>query len=206
VTDQERKPRSSVPAVSQSRSGSPQLKPSPFARRKAWWGAAILLMIGYVVGIVVWGVDPDPNQYTAASSWSDWTVKIDTVSCVSVNPIYYDAKPYSGPDLTQAIIDILKIKTVLISADETTCPWGLSASAESRIDTAIRYNGYWARHLVSMAICEKEANGRLNPSRCLYRTIHVFNPRVSPYNLFRIGLVGLARPQARELEAFQLSK
>lgn len=197
-----------MPAVSQSRFKSPQLalQPSLFARSKAWWGAAMLLTVGFVVGIVVWGVDPDPNRYVAASSWEDWTVRLETVSCVSIRRAVYDRKPYSDPDLTQAIVDVLRIKTVLVDADDRTCPWGFSATVIPRMETEIKYNGYWARYLVSIGICEKEANGKLNPSRCLNKSIYVFTPRVSPHNLFRIGLVGLARPQARELEAFQLSK
>jgi hypothetical protein len=207
VIEQQGKPAASVPAALQSRSGPPPLAPQPglFARSKARWGIAMLLTTGFVAGIVVWGVDPDPNRYMAASSWTDRTVRLETVSCVSVRWLMYDGKPYWEPDLTAAIADILKIKTVF-GADDTTCPWSFSGAAEPRTNTEIKYNGYWARYTVSVGICEKGADGHFNPSRCLNKTVYVFTPRVSPWNLFRIGLTGLARPQARDLEAFQLSK
>lgn len=164
-----------------------------------------MFAIGYSVGGLIWGIDPDPNQYVAASYWNDWTVRLEDVSCVSVKHMMLNGKPYSDPDLTQAITDILKIKTVL-GGDDTTCPWGLSGSAESRIETAIAYNGHWSRHLVPLGICEIGADGQMNASRCFSRQVHVFTPRVSPHNLFRIGLTGMARAQEREFEAFQMSK
>jgi hypothetical protein len=208
VTEQQGSPRTSVPAVSQSRSETAPPASQPRLLVGSWirWSAGTLLAIGLIIGILVWGVDPDPTRYLAASSWHSWAVKLGTVNCVSIKRAVYDEKPYSERDLAEAVTDILKIKTVLLDANDTTCPWGLSATVVPRTDTAISYNGLWSRYLVSMGICEKPADGRLNPNRCLNKEIDVFTPRVSPHKLFQIGLVGLARPQSREFEAFQVSK
>jgi hypothetical protein len=208
VSDQQGGRRSSVPAVSQSISDPalPAPQPRPSVRSWARWGIGTLLAVGLIVGTVVWGVDTDPARYLAASSWHDWTVRLETVNCVSIRSAKYDRKPHAERDLAEAVTDILKIKTVLLDANDTMCPWGLDANVVPGIDTAISYNGLWSRYLVSMGICEKEADGQLNPNRCLNKNIYVFTPRVSPHNLFRIGLVGLAKSQARKFEPFQVSK
>src|SRR6266436_9245462 len=49
-------------------------------KSKAFWSGAIVLLVGLVVGLVVWGVDPDPNQFLAAVSLNYSTVRIDDVS------------------------------------------------------------------------------------------------------------------------------
>ena len=208
MIDERGAPRSSVPAVSQSRSelATPASQPRSWARNLTRWLVGSLVAVGLMIGIVVWGLDPDRTNYLAAASWHDWTVRLETVNCVSIRAAVYDRKPYSERDLAEAVTDILKIKKVLLDQNDVTCPWGLDATVVPRLDTGISYNGFWSRYLVSVGICEKQADGQLNPSRCLSKSIDVFTPRVSPPRLFQIGLVGLVRPQARELEAFLVSK
>jgi len=85
-----------------------------------------VLLVGLVVGLVVWGVDPDPNQFLAAVSLNYSTVRIDDVSCLSIDPhkVVFDQKDYWDPKLVEAIVDTLSINPVLFNADYATCPWG----------------------------------------------------------------------------------
>jgi hypothetical protein len=177
-------------------------------KSKAFWSVAVVLLVGLVVGLVVWGIDPDPNQFLAAAALNDSAVRVDGVSCLSIDPhkVVFDQKDYFDPKLVETIVDILSIKTVLFNANYATCPWGFSVTVVPRTIYAVRYNGRFARYLVSIGICERTVNGRMNPNKCLSKNVYVFNPRVEPHELFLLALVGLARPQASELEAFQSKK
>jgi hypothetical protein len=180
-------------------------RPLFLMKSKAFWSVTAILLVSLVVGLVVWGIDPDPNQFLAAASTNDSAVRIDGVSCLSIDPnkVVFDQKDYWDPKLVEAIVDTLSIKAVLFNADYATCPWGFSVTVVPRTIPAVRYNGQFARYLVSIGICERTPDGRMNPNKCLSKNIYVFNPRVEPHELFSLALVGLARPQASELEAFQ---
>jgi hypothetical protein len=167
--------------------------------------AIILFVICFSIGATIWGIDPDWENFIAASSKAGRPIKIDDVSCVSLRRVMYDTKPYPDHGLVESIGETFKIKTVLLEADDMTCPWGLSANALPWTSTAVTYNGLLTRYIVSIGICEKEADGRLS-DRCLQKEMHVFSPRVAPRDLFRIGLVGLARPQTVQTEAFRVGK
>jgi len=174
-------------------------------KSKAFWSGAIVLLVGLVVGLVVWGVDPDPNQFLAAVSLNYSTVRIDDVSCLSIDPhkVVFDQKDYWDPKLVEAIVDTLSINPVLFNADYATCPWGFFVTVVPRTIPAVRYNGQFARYLVSIGVCERTLNGSMNPNKCINKNIYVFNPRVEPHELFSLALVGLAKPQASKFEAFQ---
>lgn len=176
-------------------------------KSRAFWSVAVVLLVGLVVGLAVWGVDPYPNQFVAAVSLNCSTIRIDGVNCLSIDPhkVVFDEKDYSDPKLVEAIVDILSIKTVLFNADYATCPWGFSVTVVPKTIPAVRYNGQFARYLVSIGICERTA-WSLNPDKCVNKNIYVFNPRVEPHELFSLALVGLARPQASKWEVFQSKK
>jgi hypothetical protein len=145
------------------------------------------------------------TEYMAAASQNQSAVRIDRVGCLSIRPhqVVFDRKDYSDPKLVEAIVEILSIKTVLFNADYATCPWDFFVTGIPGTGFAVRYYGQPARYLVSIGICERFANGSVNPDKCFDKNIYVFNPRVEPHELFSIALVGLARPQAREWEMFQ---
>jgi hypothetical protein len=87
-------------------------------------------------------------------------------------------------------------KTVFFDADVTTCPWWFFITGIS----AVRFDGGSAPYLVSIGICERKPDGRVNPNKCLSKNIYVFNRNFEPHT-FLLALVGLARPQATESEA-----
>jgi hypothetical protein len=117
--------------------------------------------------------------------------------------VVFDQKDYWDPKLIEAIVDTLSIKPVLFNADYATCPWEFFVTVVSKMIPAVRYNGQFARYLVSIGICERTLNGSINSNECLSKNIYVFNPRVEPHELFSLALVGLAKPQVSELDAFQ---
>jgi hypothetical protein len=199
--------KSSVPSVPLGRSDAeaPALRPSLWMSKTSW-GIAILLTLGLIVGLWVWGVDPDPDNFLAAAAVNDSAIAVDSVSCLWIKQVMYDEKDYSDPELPEAIVNILSIKTILPSADYATCRWGFGITVVPGIVSAVRYNGQFARYLVSIDICDRTIEGRINPNSCLSKNIYVFTPRVAPHDLFLIALDGLVKPQASEWEAFQRKK
>jgi hypothetical protein len=180
-------------------------RPLFLMKSKAFWSVTVVLLGGLIAGLVVWGADPDPNQFLAAAALNDSAVRIDGVSCLSIDPhkVVFDQKDYSDPKLVEAIVDILSIKTVLFNADYATCPWGFSVTVVPKLEFAVRFDGQFARYLVSIGICERTVKGRMNPNKCLSKNIYVFNPRVEPHELFSVALVGLAISQSNEWEMFR---
>jgi hypothetical protein len=176
-------------------------------KSKAFWGVIALLLVGLVLGLVVWG-DPDPNQFLAAALLNDSSVRIDHVSCLSVDPhkVMFDQKDFSDPKLVESIVGTLSISAVSFNANYAKCPWSFFAVVVPRWTFGVRYNGHFARYLVSIGICERNVDGSINPNKCLSKNIYVFNPRVEAHDLFSIGLVGLARTQANQWEAFQSTR
>jgi hypothetical protein len=175
-------------------------------KSKAFWIPTVVLLVALVVGLVVRGVDPDPSQFLAVASQNDSAIRIDHVSCLSIDPhkVVFDRKDYWDPKLVESIGHTLLIKPVLLNADYATCPWGFFGTVVPGTVFAVRYKGGFARYLVSIGICERTVKGSMNPNKCLSKNIYVFNPRVEPLELLSLALVGLARPQANEWEAFQV--
>src|SRR5258705_7736174 len=152
---------------------------------------------------------PDSSaEYLAAVSQNGAAFRVSDFSCVSIDShrVVYDQKEYIDPKLAQAITDVLSIKNVFFDADATTCPWYFSITGISRTIYAVRYGGGFPRYLVSIGICERKPNGRVNPNKCLSKNIYVFNRNVEPHTLFWLALVGLARSQATEWEAYHVKK
>jgi hypothetical protein len=58
-----------------------------------------VLLVALIVGLVVWGIDPDPSQFLAAASLNDSAVRIDGVSCLSIDPhkVVFDQKDIGIP-------------------------------------------------------------------------------------------------------------
>jgi hypothetical protein len=169
----------------------------------AFWSAA-LLMVGLVIGLAVW--DPDPNEFLAAAAQNQSAVRIDGVSCLSIgsNQVVFDQKDYSDPKLVEAIVNTLSIKTVLFNADGAACPWGFFVTVVPGLISAVRYDDLFARYLVSIGICERTPDGKMNPNKCTDKNIYVFNSRAEPHELFLLALAGLARPQASEWQVFKM--
>jgi hypothetical protein len=184
----------------------PLVQLSMLKMSKTSWGAAMLLTIGLIVGLLVWGIDPDPDNFLAAASQGESTIAVDGVSCLWIKQVMYDAKDYSDPKLPEAIVDILSIKTILPDADYAACRWGFDIAVVPKTEPHVRYNGQPARYLVSIAICDRTVDGRMNPNKCLSKNVYVFTPRVAPHDLFLIALDGLARRQTSEWESFQRRK
>lgn len=198
----------SVPSVPQvSYRAERSVRQSRFPRISgAWWVVIVLLTIGAAIGGVIWGVDPYPGHFLAVSAQNYSTIALDRVNCVSTDSVMYDAKDFSDPKLADAIVDTLGIKTVLFNAEYAACPWGLSLTIVPGMEPAVRYNGHFARYLVSVAVCERTVEQRMNPSKCVNKNIYVFTPRVAPHDLFRVGLIGLKKQQTSEWEVFLVKR
>ena len=181
-------------------------RPYPLVNRIALGIVLALLAVGLPAGCFLWGVDPDSSQFLAATSHNYATISIDHLDCVSVDDVKVDTREFSDPRLADAVTDILGIAPVLFNADYRACPWGLYLTVVPGLEPAVRYNGLFARYLVSIDICARSADGKANPAKCASKNIYVFTPRVDPHDLFRIALIGLKRPQSREWETFQVKR
>ena len=165
-----------------------------------------MLTIGAAIGGVIWGIDPYPGHFLAASSQAYSTIALDRVNCVSTDRVMYDAKDFSDPKLADVVSDTLGIKTVLFNAEYAACPWGLSLTIVPGIETEVSYNDFFARYLVSVAVCERTVEQRMNPSKCVNKNIYVFTPRVTPHDLFWVALIGLKKQQTSKWEAFLVKR
>lgn len=186
------------------------LRPSRWVTNKGSRLATLLLAGGLAVGGLVWGLVRDPGVAVASLNYA--TIHMADVHCVSIDTrrtpsdVSYGPKSYSDPKLPDAITAILSIKTVIFNADSAACPWGFSINVVPKMQPTVRYNGQAARYLVSIAICERDADGTMNADKCISKNIYVFSPHVAPHDLFKIALVGLAKRQTNEWEAFQRDK
>jgi hypothetical protein len=184
--------------------------PSAFLSRKskAFWSIGIVLLVSLIAALVFWLLDREPDEFLAAVSLNYSTIPLEKVGCLSIDPhkVVFDGKDYSDPKLVESILDILSIRTVLSDADYATCPWGFFATAVPKTIFAVRYGILPANYLVSVGICERTPDGRMDPNRCINKNVYIFNWRVQPHELFSIGLMGLKRPQASKWEVFQSSR
>lgn len=195
----------SAPNV-QHRAAARASRPYPLVNRIALGIVIALLAVGLPAGCIIWGIDPDPRNFVAASEFNYAKISIDGLNCVSVAPVEYDAKRISAPKLSDAVVEILGIKTVLFDADLEACPWGLLLTVLPGLDTSLAYDAFFSRYRISVALCARSADGRMNPDKCVHKDIHVFTPRVDPHDLLRIALIGLRKPQVRRMELFLVKR
>jgi len=174
-----------------------------------WSGLIVVVLLGGLVAasLMKW-FDPTPNEFWAVASKNQSAIDLYGVSCLSVDSqkVVFDRKDYSDPKLLEAIVGTLPIKNVLFNVDYGTCPLGFFVTVVPGQVSAVRYQGLVAEYLVSIGVCERTSNGRMNPNRCTDKNIYVFNPRVEPHELFALALVGLAKPQTDEWEVFKVRK
>jgi len=184
------------------------LRPIPLVNKIAF-GAWGLVAACFAVWAFAMYAPDFSAEYVAAASQNDATFRVSDFSCVSIDShrgVHYDQKEYVDPELAKAITDVLSIKNVFFDADVTTCPWYFFITGISGRISAVRFDGGSALYLVSIGICERKPDGRVNPNKCLSKNIYVFNRNVEPHTLFLLALVGLARPQATESEAYHVKK
>ena len=197
-------------ASGSSRGIGPMLMPRLLALRKskALWSVAVVTVAVLVVASAALRDDGLPGKLRAAVSQSSSDIRIYGLRCLSVDPhnVVVDQKQYSDPRLVETIVDILSIKTVLLEADNMTCPWGFFVTVVPGLVSAVRLHGEPARYLVSIGVCERKPGGALNPGKCLNKNVYVFNSDVEPHGLLSVALVGLARSQTQAWEVFQSTR
>jgi hypothetical protein len=179
-----------------------------FLLRKSTTSSIITLAVagfGLTVGLVFFFY-LDTDEFLAVVSLRYSTINYEKVNCLSIDPhkVVVDGAEYADPELPESISNVLSIRNVLSNADFATCPWGFFVTAVPGTIFAVRYGVRPALYLVSIGICERRADGRLNPDKCVNKNVYVFNWRVAPHELFSIGLIGLSRPQTEEWEAFKV--
>jgi len=174
-----------------------------------WSGAAVVVLLGgLVISSLMKGDDPDPKNFWAAAAMNQSAIDIKSISCLSVDShkVVFDRENYSDPRLLESIVENLPIENVLFDVDYATCPWGFFVTVVPGQVSAVEYQGLFAQYLVSIGLCERTPNGRMNPNRCTTKNIYVFNPRVEPHELFLLALVGLAKSQVDEWEVFKVKR
>ena len=106
-------------------------------KTRLFWSLTSVLLVGLIVGLLVWDLDPDTDQLLAAASLHDSSVRIESVHCLAIDPhkVVFDEKDYWDPQLAAAIVDILSIKSVLFDADYATCPLGFFGHRRTKTGT-----------------------------------------------------------------------
>lgn len=185
----------SVPAALQGRprAGSPASQRYRLVKRVAL-GVVIALLSALQVGALIWGIGPALHRFRAALSVDRTSFTIDHLTCVSVNDVKYDAKEFSDPQLTDAVVETLGIKTVLFNADYEACPWVLFLAVALEEEPTGRRDRS-AVYAISSRICARSTDGAAKPDDCISRNIHIVPWRAAPHELFTIGLQALTLRQ-----------
>jgi hypothetical protein len=175
-----------------------------FAKSKAFWFIAAIIFVGLSIGPAVWAFDQYPTQFQATSSLNYSTINFNEVYCLSIDPhkVYFDGKEYSDPYLADSIAEILSVRNIQFDADYNTCPWELIETVVVKAVYSVRQGVWPAQYLVSAAVCERTAKGRLDPDKCLNTNVYVFNWSAKPHELLSMGLVGLMRSKTQDWELF----
>ena len=158
-------------------------------------------IVGLVVLFLEWPVD----EFRAIPHLAYSTISYDKVDCLSINSqsVTIEGQRYSDPSLAKSITDILSIKSVLFGATFSQCPWSFFANIVPGTDFVVHDGILPAQYLVSVGICQRIDDRHVNPGNCLNKNVYVFNWRVKPHDLFRIGLTAL-RPETQDKEEFRV--
>lgn len=178
---------------------------SLYSRKRVLWLGGGASLLGLLVASFVWGVDPEPSKLVAAASLNQSRVRLADVNCLSIEPahVVFNKTIYDDSRLVELIAKSLSIEKISFDTSYSACHWGMRISGEEKRILAVRYDGMIARALVSLGICERKSDGRMNPDMCLSKNIYVFSPRVEVRDLMAIALEGLAMQQVNEWIAFK---
>jgi hypothetical protein len=167
--------------------------------------AIALSVAGFLIGLAVLFLGWPVDEFRAAASTNYSTIDYDKVNCVSIGPhdLRVGGKDIPDPKLAKSIVDVLSIKSILSSATYSQCPWTLYVNVVPGMTFDVSDGLLPAQYLVSVGICQRTDDGHVNPNKCLNKDVYVFNWRVEPHDLFRIGLFGL-KPETKEEEEFKV--
>jgi hypothetical protein len=167
--------------------------------------AIAISVTALVIGLVVLFLEWPPSEFRAAASTNYSTIDYEKVTCLSINSqrVTIEGRRYSDPLLAKSMTDILSIKRILLDAAYSECPWDFFVVVSPGTDFAVLDGVLPAHYTMAIGVCERTSDGRPNASNCVNKDVYVFNWRVKPHDLFRIGLVGL-RPETKEKEEFKV--
>jgi hypothetical protein len=167
--------------------------------------AIAISVASVIIGLFVLFLEWPASEIRAVAFTNYSTIDYNKVTCVSITPRgpTVEGKEIPDPKIPKLIADILSFKTVLAKAPYAACPWDFFINVAPGTDFAIHDGLLPAQYLVSVGICERIDDRRVNPSKCLNKNIYVFNWRVPPHDLFRAGLAGL-KPETKDEEEFKV--
>ena len=161
--------------------------------------ATALLSGGLVVGVILAALEKYLDEVVAAASTNYSTIDYSKITCVSIGPhrLTHEGKDTPDPKLAKSITDILSIKTVLYDASYSECPWDFSINVTSG-GLGIHYGAVSPEYSLSVRICERIDDHRVDGDKCLSKNVYVFSTFVRLHDLFRIGLIGL-KPETPDM-------
>lgn len=164
-----------------------------------------IILVGLTATLVAQQLGQNSSRLTFAASQLQSEIRIEGINCLSVTSsrVVFDRKEYWDPQLVDAISTAFSIKSILVDADYAACPYGFFETVVPGAIPAVRYHERSAQYLISLGICQRRADGSMNPSKCVTKNVYVFDATVEPSQLFRLGLAGLAKPQAEKWNVFQ---
>ena len=160
--------------------------------------AIAISVTALVIGLVFLFLEWPPDEFRAISIMNYSKIDYGKVTCLSINSqrVTIEGRRYSDSSLAKSMIDILSIKPVLVDATYSECPWEISAHILPGRLVDVFDGILPAQYMVHIVICARTDDGQPDMSKCLSKSIYVFNWRVKPHDLFRVGLVGL-RPDTK---------
>jgi hypothetical protein len=179
----------------------------PFINKVAFSLSGLIVVCLAVLAFFTYAPDLS-GDYLAVAAQNGHELRVRDFNCVSIrsSQVVYNQKNYNDPGFAHAVANVLSIENVYSDADAATCPWGLFVTGISGPIFAVRYNLWPALYLVSIGICERRNNERVDPDRCLSKNVYVFNRNVEPEKLFSLALKGLTTQQDTEWAPYRVQK
>lgn len=144
-------------------------------------------------------------EYKVAASKHQWVVDIDKINCLSIADKKTEifGQDYSGDPRIAALLHRI-FSTKAIERENPSCLFVYGAALAKYSLHAPTLGGKYPSFLISVAICERTASGAINPNRCSYKNVYLFQAVAEPFVALELGMKAYVRPQENEWEVFNI--
>jgi hypothetical protein len=150
-------------------------------------------------------IGAEKYEYKVAASRAQWVVDIDKINCLSIvdkrTEIF--GQEYSGDPRIAALLHRI-FPTKAIDHENPSCPFTYGAALAKYSLHAPTLGGQYPSILISVAVCERTASGEINPNRCSYKNVYLFQTEVDPFAALELGMKAYVQPQENKWEVFNI--
>jgi hypothetical protein len=164
---------------------------------------AVLVLLGIVARYQA--ISAENYEYKVAASKHQWVVDIDKINCLSIadNKTKLLERDYSSDPRIALLLHRI-FPTKAIEREDRKCPFVYVAALAKYSLHAPVLGGKYASFLMSFSVCERTASGEINPNRCSYKNVYLFQAAAEPFVALELGMKAYVRPQENEWEVFNI--